>query len=61
MPKPTIDQKKCIGCGTCVKVCPVNVFDFDSKKNKAVVSRPKDCIGCKACEMQCPVKAIVVK
>ena len=58
MPKPIIDYKKCTACGTCVEVCPVDVF---TKKDKVEVSKPDECIGCRACEMQCPAKAIVVE
>jgi NAD-dependent dihydropyrimidine dehydrogenase PreA subunit len=59
MPKPTIDEKKCTGCGTCVEVCPMEVFT--KEKDKSVVKKPDECIGCKACEVQCPESAIKVK
>ncbi|RLI96255.1 MAG: ferredoxin [Candidatus Aenigmatarchaeota archaeon] len=59
MPKPVVDKKKCTGCGTCVNVCPVNVFEL--KDGKSNVVRPEECIGCKACENSCPAQAIVVK
>lgn len=59
MPKPTIDYKKCISCGTCIAVCPVAVYDRQS--DKVVVKHPDKCINCKACEVQCPVAAIKVK
>lgn len=58
MPKPIIDYKKCTKCGTCVDVCPVQVF---SKEDKVVVKNPSDCIGCRACEAQCSVEAIKVE
>ena len=57
--RPYIDAKKCTGCGTCVAVCPVNVFDM--KGDKSVVARPNDCIQCRACERSCPPEAIAVK
>ena len=59
MPKVSVDKKKCTGCGTCVSVCPVNVFEISGGKSNPV--RVKDCIGCRACENSCPVGAIKVK
>lgn len=61
MIRPHIENKKCIGCKTCVNVCPVQVFSFDDNKNIAIVKSPDKCIGCKMCEAQCPTKAIIVK
>ena len=58
MTKPIVDEKKCTGEGTCVQVCPVNVFEI--KNGKSVPVRAKDCIGCRACETSCPTKAIKV-
>ncbi|MCD6084497.1 MAG: 4Fe-4S binding protein, partial [Desulfurococcales archaeon] len=26
MPKPVVNEETCIGCGTCVAVCPTGVF-----------------------------------
>ena len=56
---PKIDKSKCIGCGACVNVCPVKVYEL--KNGKAHPSFPEKCIGCKACESVCPVKAIKVE
>lgn len=58
MPKPTIDYKKCDSCGTCIDICPMNVYAKEGKK--VVVKKPASCIGCKACEVQCPKEAINV-
>ena len=58
MPKPVIDYKKCNSCGTCIDVCPMDVF---AKENgKVVVKKPEACIGCRACEVQCPKGAIKI-
>jgi NAD-dependent dihydropyrimidine dehydrogenase PreA subunit len=54
--KPVVDKGKCIGCGTCVSVCPQNVFEM--KDGKSVVARPQDCVACSACVENCPVEAI---
>ena len=59
MPKPVIDSKKCTKCGTCVDICPVQVFV--KQGDKIVVKKPKECIGCRACEAQCPEEAIKVE
>jgi len=59
MPKIKVDLKKCTGCGTCVSVCPVNVYELKNKK--AVPVRENECIECKACEVSCPQKAISVQ
>lgn len=59
MPKPKIDQAKCVKCGTCVDVCPVDVFE--KKDGKIKVTKPDECIGCRACEAQCPEQAIKVE
>ena len=57
--RPYVDKNKCTGCGTCVEVCPVQVFEI--KDGKAHEAKPEACINCKACEVSCPAKAITVK
>ena len=55
---PKIDKSKCSNCGTCVEICPMDVFamvDGDVK-----VMKPEERIGCRACETQCPEKAITL-
>ena len=61
-----LDQKTCIGCGRCYKVCPRNVLDLvereldddldDEDDNMMVMSlaNPADCIGCGSCGRVCP-------
>ena len=59
MPKPVVDKDKCIGCGTCAEICPMQVFDIVNGKAEPV--RADQCVGCRACEMQCPAGAITVE
>lgn len=53
-----VNKDKCIGCGTCVNMCPVNAISF--KDGKAVID-PKKCIQCGTCVGVCPVQAIEFK
>ena len=54
-----IDKEKCIGCGTCVDVCPVNAISLNDE-GKAQIDQEK-CIKCGTCEAVCPVMAIEIK
>ncbi len=62
MVKVEVDLNKCDGNGTCVDVCPVDVFELKDieGKTKAVVVDNDACIVCRACEVQCPEQAITV-
>lgn len=52
-----IDEKKCIGCGNCVKVCLGGVFKIKNKK--AVIANLEKCLECAACWYVCNEGAIV--
>jgi len=57
--KITLDNDKCIDCGACISLCPVDALKFD-KKNKLNLYEDK-CIQCKACVKACPVKALAIE
>ncbi|MBO4303653.1 MAG: DUF362 domain-containing protein [Lentisphaeria bacterium] len=56
--RPVLDQKKCIGCGLCAKMCP-------PRSLKIVDGHPrfhlKTCIRCYCCQEHCPKSAITPK
>ena len=50
-----VDREKCIGCESCVAVCPVGALSMvDGKAN----IDQDTCIACGACIGECPVEAI---
>ena len=57
--KTIIDEEECIGCGSCVELCP-EVFKMNEDKEKAEVFLPEG--GSKACIEEaidtCPVSCI---
>ena len=55
----SVDEERCIGCGTCMLVCPVGVLQLDKKQKKML-----KCDLCQgeempACVVNCPNEALV--
>jgi len=56
---PTVNPKKCAGCGMCITSCGRQVFDYNPDSKKAVVANPYQCmVGCTSCETWCIYDAI---
>jgi ferredoxin len=53
-----VDAEKCISCGACVTLCPVEAITID--EDASVVFDKEKCIGsvCSACVDACPSRAI---
>jgi ferredoxin len=54
-----LDQNKCMGCGTCLLVCPHAVLSLSNGKVE-IVNRDA-CMECGACARNCPSDALDVR
>lgn len=57
---PHIDDKTCVQCGKCQKVCPVACIEKISagKSNTKLTPNPNLCLGCGVCVRNCPKNSI---
>ncbi len=52
-----VDEIKCIGCGDCVDICPVDAIKVDD-----IAEIDEDeCIECESCIEECPEKALSIQ
>lgn len=67
MPKITIDEGVCKGCGLCANACPLHIISLDTGRlnakgyHPARLADPDKCVGCAACATMCPDTAITVE
>lgn len=54
---PELHEDDCIGCGTCVQMCPMEALELEDAV--AVLNEDK-CIGCSVCVHNCPEEAITL-
>lgn len=55
----TVDSEKCVGCGECVDVCPVEVYKLED--GKSTPENADECLGCESCVEVCESSAITVE
>jgi heterodisulfide reductase subunit A len=53
-----VDPEKCTSCGICVKVCPYNAIQVDTRAQTGAVVTTAACAGCGTCGAECPADAI---
>ena len=49
------DEEKCVSCGKCRKVCPMNVNPSANSRKR---ENATECILCLRCVEECPKKAL---
>lgn len=58
MAKLVVDQELCIGCGSCVEICP-EVFELNEEEKSYVKNQEAcDTCDCEEAINTCPVEAI---
>lgn len=57
---PVIDKNKCVKCGYCAQICPLDVIKVIEKESlkDVIVKYPDECWHCRACEKDCKAGAI---
>ena len=62
-----VEQTKCVGCLTCVRVCPFSIPSIDANASGvggilgAAFIEPSLCTGCGTCTSECPADAIQLR
>lgn len=57
--KAIIDKEYCVACGSCVKVCPLQIISIEQGVF-AQIDYDK-CVGCGKCAKACPASVINIE
>ncbi len=55
----SLDEKKCVGCGVCLNVCPHAVLSLTN--GKVEIANRDACMECGACAKNCFAEALHVR
>ena len=54
----TVNKDKCEGCGACISICPMDVFEMVDDEIEVV--DVSSCKECESCVEVCPLEAIEI-
>lgn len=54
-----VDEKACVACGCCARVCPLSAIRIWRGIRAAV--DPERCVGCGKCARECPASVIALQ
>lgn len=54
--KAVVEERDCVACGCCVKVCPLGAIQVLHGITARV--NPGKCVGCGKCVRECPASVI---
>ncbi len=57
--KAFVDQALCVGCGSCVKVCPLGAMEI--VRGIMAQADMDRCVGCGKCAKECPASVIEIR
>ena len=57
--KAIVDREYCVACGTCVKVCPLQIIQIEQGVFAKINS--DKCVGCGKCANACPASIINIE
>lgn len=57
--KAVVDERHCVGCGCCIKVCPKGAIHV--LNGIYAVVEENLCVGCGLCAKICPASVIAVQ
>ena len=60
VPKISIDQDLCTGCGICGEICPFGIPQANGDE-KFEMFEPERCTECSACKRNCPAMAVILQ
>ena len=58
---PLIDQSRCIGCGVCMEICPMQVFRPTKETRRPEVTYGDECWHCNSCVLDCRQQALSLR